>query len=225
MKKLIKILFLFFTLCLVVCSRAFAREADHIKLLPDFKDAAFDAGNLYFGLEGIFALPVAFTGDQKIAGIGAGAAFEAGYDLDGWLLGFHGEWRFNSDNGNYMKEFKNIFLEAEISKLFVLVPDFLEVRARVGAGADFINTVFYPNELYKNIGKTVKESSAAMIYSAGANLEFAGIKLVIPYIGTDVIFSGDTDGLFLHTSLNLGLRTTVRRLCWSNKKENISSDK
>ncbi|MCR4736518.1 MAG: OmpA family protein [Treponema sp.] len=217
MKLLKKIMITSLLLSSVIITNVFADDADHSKLLPDFSNIAFDYHNIYFGLEVPFALPLGFTGDQKIAGNGLGIALEAGYDWDGWLAGFHTEWRRNLDNGNLMYYFDNIFINLEISKLFgssiiPFMPDFLDLRATFGIGADIINTEFYPNESYKSDKQLVNAKGFALDYNFGAEIEYNDFEKFIPYLGLDVNLSGDKSGTFVNSSVNVGVRTTIRKI-------------
>ncbi len=202
----------------VIMSNVFAEDADHSKLFPDFsKGFEFDMNNLYVGAEIPLAFPVGFLGDKKIAGGGSGFALEAGYDWDGWLAGIHLEWRSNKDNGNMMKSLKNTFFTIEVSKLLgneilPFMPDFLDLRATAGIGIDAINAVYYPNDLYKKNNVTVAGKSAAMVTNLGVEVEYNKIDKVIPYAGLDFNFAGDKGGMFVHTSLNVGARTTLSRI-------------
>ena len=200
----------------VIMSNVFAEDADHSKLLPDFTKK-FDSANLYFGLEVPFALPVGFTGDEKIAGIGAGVALEAGYDWDGWLAGIHTEFRHNIDNGNFMKSLNNTFISVEISKLLgssiiPFMPDFLDLRATAGFGLDLVNSVYYPNEEFKKNNVTIKGSGASTVTNFGIGIEYNKLEKIIPYVGFDINLTGDKSGAFIHSSVNIGARTTIRRL-------------
>ncbi len=200
----------------VIMSNVFAEDADHSRLLPDFTKK-FDSANLYFGLEVPFALPVGFTGDEKIAGIGAGVALEAGYDWDGWLAGIHTEFRHNIDNGNFMKSLNNTFISVEVSKLLgssiiPFMPDFLDLRATAGFGLDLVNSVYYPNEEFKKNNVTIKGSGASTVTNFGIGLEYNKLDKIIPYVGFDIDLTGDKSGAFVHSSVNIGARTTLRRI-------------
>ena len=168
----------------IFMSNVFAEDADHSRLLPDFTKK-FDSANLYFGLEVPFALPVGFTGDEKIAGIGAGVALEAGYDWDGWLAGIHTEFRHNIDNGNFMKSLNNTFISVEVSKLLgssiiPFMPDFLDLRATAGFGLDLVNSTYYPNEEYKKYNVTVNGSGASTVTNFGIGIEYNKLDKIIP---------------------------------------------
>lgn len=198
-------------------SNVFAEDANHEKLFPDFSNFEFDENNIYFGAEIPFSLPVGFTGEQKIAGIGSGFAVEAGYDLDGWLAGIHAEYRHNVNNDNLMLSLNNLFITAEVSKLFgssliSFLPEYLDLRATAGIGLDVINTVYYPNKLYKIAGVSVKGKASALVYNFGAEVEYNALDKVIPYAGIDLEFAGDKSGMFVHSALNVGARTTLRRI-------------
>ncbi len=168
------------------------------------------ADDIYFGAEGKFAFPVMFSGDYNIAGIGGGGAIEAGYDLSGWLLGIHGEFRVATDNGNLMKSMNNIFLTAEASRLIPLLPKKIDLRPTLGVGLNILNTEYYRNENYKAFDELTKTQSLSMLYNAGLALELPVIsQRVIPYIGFDSNFSVDKKGLFTYLDANAGIRMKI----------------
>lgn len=197
-------------------TNVFADDADHSKILPDFSNISFDLRNLSFGVEGNFAFPVGFTGEQKLAGKGFGSAVKAGYDWDGWLCGLNFEYKYN-DRGGWMSYMDNFFINLEISKIFgrgiiPFMPEFLDLRVSAGIGIDIIHTTYYPNSYYKTYGIMVSDSFITAAYGLGLDIEYNAFEYVVPYLGFNCKFTGDKSGLMVHPEVHVGARTTIGRI-------------